>query len=178
MVDPASSAAAPSDASSASPDAIPPPLPARIPKSYDEPRVRREFWPKLKRVIARVPGLADVLALWYYLNSDLAPLKHKVSILATLAYFILPIDAIPDVLGPLGYTDDIAVALGLIRFIGSEVMLPYRRYARLWLKGQAPTDLDPTLLATLAQPRPKTKKGRNSRGEFIDVQAIDVRRET
>lgn len=155
---------------------VPPKLPARIPKDYDERRVRREFWPKLKRTIGRVPGLADVLALWYYLNSDRAPWKHKLSIVATLAYFILPIDAIPDILGPLGYTDDIAVALGLIRFIGSDLMYPYRLYARKWLKGEVPGDLDLEILDTL-QPRPKTKKGRNSRGDFIDVKAVEVRRE-
>ncbi len=154
----------------------PPKLPAKIPKEYDEKRVRREFWPKLKRVIAKVPGLADVLALYYYLNSERAPLRHKMSIVATLAYFILPIDAIPDFLGPLGYTDDIAVALGLISFIGSEVMYPYRMYARKWLKGQVPGDLDLEELDKI-KPTQTLKKGRNSRGEFIDVKPIEVRRE-
>ena len=114
----------------------PPPLPVPIPKNYDDRRVEENFWPKIKRVAAKVPGVADVLALAFYMNSRHAPLEHKVSIMATLAYFVLPIDLIPDFLGVIGYTDDIAVALGLIKFIGSEIMRPYRLYARRWLKGE------------------------------------------
>ncbi len=117
-----------------------------------------------------------MLALWYYMNSERAPLRHKVSILATLAYFLVPLDAIPDILGPLGYTDDIAVALGLIGFIGSEVMHPYRLYARRWLKGEVPGEMDFEELEKM-KPGPASKKGRNARGEFIDVKAVEVRRE-
>lgn len=146
----------------------PPKPPVPIPKSYDERRVREEFWPKLKRAIARVPGLSDVLALYYYLNSDRAPLRHKISILATLAYFILPIDAIPDFLGPLGYTDDIAVALGLISFIGSDIMLPYRIYARRWLRGLVPGDLDLKVLDGIDTDEDLIT---------IDAEAIEVTRE-
>lgn len=114
----------------------PPGLPMKIPREYDEKHVRAGFWPKFKRVAAKVPGASDILALYFYLNSDLAPLQHKISIIATLAYFIMPIDLIPDFLGPLGYTDDVAAALGLIKFIGSEVMQPYRSYAKKWLKSE------------------------------------------
>ena len=92
------------------PPTVPPALPVPIPKSYDEKRVNANFWPKLKRVAAMVPGVSDVLALYYYMNSEKAPLKHKISILATLAYFIMPLDAVPDFIGALGYVDDVAVA--------------------------------------------------------------------
>lgn len=118
------------------PPSAPPALPMRIPREYDEKRVRAGFWPKFKRVAVKIPGASDILALYFYLNSDLAPVKHKLSILATLAYFIMPLDLIPDILGPLGYTDDVAAALGLIKFIGSEVMQPYRDYAKKWLKSE------------------------------------------
>ncbi len=111
----------------------PPQLPIPIPKDYDRRRVEENFWPKLKRVARSVPGISDILALYFYLNSDVAPLKHKISIVATLAYFIIPLDLIPDYLGPIGYVDDVAVALGLIQFIGADVMKPYRTYARKWL---------------------------------------------
>lgn len=110
-----------------------PPIP--IPEDYDEERVEANFWPKLKRVASGVPGVSDILALYFYMNSDKAPLQHKVSILATLAYFIMPLDLLPDFMAALGYTDDVAVALGLIKFIGSDIMKPYRLYARKWLKG-------------------------------------------
>lgn len=114
----------------------PPALPVPVPDDYDQRRVEEDFWPKLKRVAAEVPGVSDLLALYYYMNSDQAPFQHKVAVVATLAYFIMPVDALPDFFGALGYTDDLAVALGLIRFIGSEKMQPYRKYARRWLKGE------------------------------------------
>ncbi len=114
----------------------PPRLPIPIPKEYNEARVRKGFWPKFKRVAAQVPGISEILALYFYLNSDLAPAQHKLSIIATLAYFLIPLDIIPDILGPLGYTDDVFVAMGLIKFIGADIMKPYRAYARKWLKGE------------------------------------------
>lgn len=118
----------------------PPELPVKVPPGYTRKRVEKSFWPKLKRVAGSVPGVADILALYYYMNSDLAPAKHKVSIVLTLAYFIMPLDALPDFIGALGYVDDVAVALGLIRFIGSGVMKPYRIHARKWLRGEVPRD--------------------------------------
>lgn len=114
----------------------PPAPPIPIPKSYTRERVEKNFWPKLKRVVARVPGASDFLALYFYMNSDKAPLQHKLSIVASLAYFIMPMDLMPDFLGAMGYTDDLAVALGLIKFIGSDIMNPYRVYARKWLLGK------------------------------------------
>lgn len=118
--------------------ATPPKPPIPIPAEYDRERVEETFWPKFKRVAAVVPGVADILALYYYMQSEKAPLQHKLSVLATLAYFIMPLDLIPDFLGPIGYVDDIAVAMGLITFIGTDVMKPYRQYARKWLRGQVP----------------------------------------
>ncbi len=113
-----------------------PRLPVPVPKNYDQARVEGNFWPKFKRICSRVPGAADILALYYYMASGAAPVKHKLSVVATLAYFIMPIDAIPDFLGPLGYTDDVAAAMGLIAFIGTGVMAPYRKHARKWLRGE------------------------------------------
>lgn len=43
-------------------------------------------------------------------------------------------------------------------------------------QGQCPGDVDFEILDTL-QPHPKTKKARNTRGDFIDVKAVEVRRE-
>lgn len=119
-----------------------PPLP--IPKSYTAERVDKELWPKAKRIASKVPGVTDVVALAFYMNSARAPLQHKLSIAATLAYFVMPFDIIPDFLGAFGYSDDLAVVAGLIAFIGSEAMKPYRVYAKKWLRGEvADTKADP-----------------------------------
>lgn len=114
------------------------PAPADLADTFTERELEREFWPKLKRVAAVVPGVSEILALYFYMKSPDAGLQHRVSILATLAYFILPFDAIPDFIAGIGYTDDLAIAMGLIKFIGSETMNPYRLYARQWLRNEHP----------------------------------------
>ncbi|RNM19035.1 DUF1232 domain-containing protein, partial [Dickeya undicola] len=44
----------------------------------------------------------------YTLRPD-TPIWAKTTIYASLAYFVLPIDAIPDAIPVVGYTDDLAV---------------------------------------------------------------------
>lgn len=48
------------------------------------------------------------------------PVKEKVKLAGVIAYFISPIDIIPDIIGPFGYIDDIVLAaLALNSFIKS-----------------------------------------------------------
>jgi uncharacterized membrane protein YkvA (DUF1232 family) len=84
----------------------------------NEKTVKQGFWPKLARVLANVP-FADTLVAAYYCAFDkTTPLRVKGILLAALAYFVLPIDAVPDFILGLGFTDDMAVlftAINLIR---------------------------------------------------------------
>lgn len=148
------------------PNRLPPKPPIPIPAKYDKEHVEKNLWPKVKRIAAKVPGVSDVLALYFYMNSDVASLQHKASALASLAYFIIPIDLIPDILGPIGYVDDLAVVSGLIAFIGSEVMKPYRAYARKWLSGGAPAKMPEPSDAKQIAGRP------NESGPIITVDPI------
>lgn len=52
-----------------------------------------------------------VLLLYYTLQKDNVPKKAKAIIIGALAYFIAPIDAIPDFLPIIGYTDDLGALL-------------------------------------------------------------------
>ena len=60
---------------------------------------------------AGVKTVYAALLLYYVLTDSKMPIKDRAVILGALGYFICPVDAIPDLLGPLGYTDDLA-ALG------------------------------------------------------------------
>jgi uncharacterized membrane protein YkvA (DUF1232 family) len=91
-------------------------LPAAI--ARNEKTVRREFWPKLLRVLAHIPFATDLVAAWYCAFDPATPLKVKGILLAALAYFVLPLDTFPDFILGLGFTDDLTVlitAVGLIR---------------------------------------------------------------
>ncbi|MGE3875716.1 MAG: YkvA family protein [Parvibaculaceae bacterium] len=83
----------------------------------NEQKVRAGFWPKLARVFASIPFAADALAAYYCAFDRSTPLKVKGLLLGALAYFVLPLDAVPDFLLGLGFTDDMAVLLATISMI-------------------------------------------------------------
>lgn len=83
----------------------------------NEQKVRVGFWPKLAKVFASIPFAEDALAAYYCAFDRATPLKVKGVLLAALAYFVLPLDAVPDFLLGLGFTDDMAVLLTAISMI-------------------------------------------------------------
>lgn len=81
-------------------------------KNYSEDGL----WKKIGNV-AKKAGLKTVymvLLLYYVLISDSTPKKYKAMIIGALGYFILPLDAIPDFVPAVGYTDDAAALAGAI----------------------------------------------------------------
>ena len=59
-------------------------------------------------------------------------------LLGTLAYFVVPADAIPDILPVLGFTDDAAVLAGAIKFVAGHIKLVHREAARAKLQDLHP----------------------------------------
>lgn len=49
------------------------------------------------------------------------PLKDKAIVIGALGYFILPLDFIPDIMGPMGYTDDIGVMTFALKTIWNNI---------------------------------------------------------
>jgi uncharacterized membrane protein YkvA (DUF1232 family) len=96
----------------------------------NERRVARGFWPKIRKVVARVPFAADALSVWYCARDDATPTAAKGMMLAALAYFVLPADAVPDFIPMLGYTDDAAVFAALIGLVGRNLKPRHREAAR------------------------------------------------
>ena len=92
--------------------------------------VRRAFWPKLAGNLARLPFAEDVVAA-YYCAVDLAtPLRAKGILMAALAYFILPLDAVPDFILGLGFTDDLDVLMAAFGVIRAHLTDQHRERAR------------------------------------------------
>jgi uncharacterized membrane protein YkvA (DUF1232 family) len=101
-----------------------------VTQTSNEAAIARDFWPKLKRSLARIPFAEDVLAAFYCAFDPATPLKVKGILLAALAYFIMPIDVIPDVLLGLGFTDDMAVLYTAISMIRSHMTQTHRDKAK------------------------------------------------
>jgi len=100
----------------------------------DRESVRRRFWIKLKRVVARLPFAEDLLAAYYCAFDKETPRHVQGALLGAIAYFILPFDFIPDMLPVLGFTDDAAVLATAIRLVASHITEDHRRAARAALK--------------------------------------------
>lgn len=94
-----------------------------------ERKVRREFWAKLKRFAARVPFSQDLVSAYYCALDPATPIRVRGMLLAALAYFILPTDFIPDILGGLGFADDIALLSAVIGLVSSHITPIHRAAA-------------------------------------------------
>jgi uncharacterized membrane protein YkvA (DUF1232 family) len=96
----------------------------------DEATVRRWFWTKVKRVAAKLPFIEDLLAAYYCAFDRNTPLQVKAMLVGALAYFVLPFDAVPDMLPLLGFTDDAAVLATAIKLVADHLRPEHREAAR------------------------------------------------
>ena len=98
--------------------------------AQDRDSVRRRFWIKLKRVVAKLPFAEDLLTAYYCAFDRGTPLAVKTSLVGALAYFVLPADVIPDVLPILGFADDAAVLATTINLVSSHIRPEHHTAAR------------------------------------------------
>ncbi|WP_246096700.1 YkvA family protein [Paenibacillus sinopodophylli] len=68
--------------------------------------VEEGFWAKVKRHAAKVPFAKEVVTLYYCSADPNTPLTAKATAIGALAYWILPIDLIPDFIPVAGFVDD------------------------------------------------------------------------
>ena len=104
----------------------------------DDAQVRQGFWPKARRTLGKIPFSEDAVAAFYCATDSATPLPIRATLMGALAYFILPIDAIPDILLGLGYTDDAAIMIAAFTAARMHITEAHRAKARAWLlKAQA-----------------------------------------
>jgi uncharacterized membrane protein YkvA (DUF1232 family) len=92
--------------------------------------LRFRFWRKLVRRGARLPFAADLLAAYCCAFDRDTPLKVKAALIGAIAYFVLPSDAMPDVLPVLGFTDDAAVLATAIKLVAGHITPAHRNAAQ------------------------------------------------
>ena len=92
----------------------------------NEVRVRKGFWSKLGRVATRIPFAGQVVSVYYAARDPETPLAAKGIMMGALAYFVLPTDAIPDILAGIGFTDDAAVIAAVIATMGANIRKRHR----------------------------------------------------
>jgi uncharacterized membrane protein YkvA (DUF1232 family) len=94
-------------------------------KLSDEPRL----WRKLLRVAARISFADSLVAAWYCAVDAATPMHVRGVLLAALAYFVLPADAVPDIVAGIGFTDDAAVLAAVLGTFARHVTPEHRAQA-------------------------------------------------
>ena len=110
-----------------------PPMSDTAELTRNEATVRRGFWEKARRTLGRVPFTEDAVAAFYCATDSATPLAIRATLLGALAYFVLPFDAVPDLLLGLGFTDDAAVLVAAFTAARMHVTEAHRERARDWL---------------------------------------------
>ncbi len=83
---------------------------------YQTQYSRESFFAKVKDC-AKSAGrevLVKAFQLYYTLDNPALPAWARTAIIGAAGYFILPIDAVPDIIPAAGFADDLAVLAGAI----------------------------------------------------------------
>lgn len=96
----------------------------------DENRLFTDAFALLRAIARRIPFAGDALALWYCARDPMTETRVKLIVLAALAYLVMPVDAIPDMLPFLGFTDDAAVIATAVAAVRGAVTDLHRSKAR------------------------------------------------
>jgi len=105
----------------------------------DEDGLKRRFWEKFKRVAGRIPFAEDLVAAFYCATDPKTPSRVKLILLGAIAYFIMPLDAVSDLLPLIGFADDAAVLAAAITQVASSITEEHRAKARKTL-GEAASE--------------------------------------
>lgn len=96
----------------------------------NEQTIRNKFWLKFRETANRIPFSQDVAAAYYCALDPQTPNKVRGILLAALAYFIMPLDTIPDFLLGFGLTDDLTVLTVAFTTISGNITDAHRAAAK------------------------------------------------
>ena len=110
--------------------------------SFDE----GSFWNKLSEfaLSAGKEVVEKALCLYYAAQKPEMPHSARLTVFASLAYFILPTDAVPDLTPLIGYTDDLgALTLALTTiatYVDDDVKIKARTRLQEWFDSNPKKD--------------------------------------
>lgn len=105
----------------------------------NEKIVSEGFVDKARRTLGRIPFTDEAVAAYYCATDSNTPKRVRVTLMAALAYFVIPVDMVPDFIAGLGFTDDAAVFWAAWRAVSGHVTDAHRARARAFL-GKAGRD--------------------------------------
>jgi uncharacterized membrane protein YkvA (DUF1232 family) len=100
------------------------------PEETREARIRERLWATVKRAARSIPFMEEVVAAWYCALDPATSTKVRMTLLAALAYFVAPIDFVPDLLPLIGFGDDAAILMTAIGMVRAHITDDHRKAAK------------------------------------------------
>ncbi|NRG17104.1 DUF1232 domain-containing protein [Rhizobiales bacterium] len=91
------------------------------PEEEQKSKVRDRLFRTARKAARQVPFMEDVIASYYCTLDPATPTKVRTTLLGTLAYFVLPLDVVPDFLLGLGFGDDATVLMAAIAMVRAHI---------------------------------------------------------
>lgn len=102
-------------------------------------RVKKGFWKTARRAGRMIPFMDEVVAAYYCALDEKTPTRVRMTLMAALAYFVLPFDIIPDMLVGIGFTDDVAVLMAALTAVRTHITPAHRIAAREAMRDEGET---------------------------------------
>lgn len=104
------------------------------PEEEQKRTIRQKLLGTARKAARQIPFMEDVVAGYFCALDPATPTKVRATLLAALAYFVLPLDTIPDFLIGVGFGDDATVLMAAIAMIRSHIRDDHYQAARDALK--------------------------------------------
>jgi uncharacterized membrane protein YkvA (DUF1232 family) len=95
-----------------------------------EERVKGGFFATFRKAARYIPFADELVSAYFCALDPQTPHHVRAMLLAALAYFVLPTDAVPDFLVGVGFGDDAAVLLTTIALVRTHISPIHREAAR------------------------------------------------
>jgi len=95
-----------------------------------ERKVRRSFWGTFRKAARQIPFSEELVAAYYCAIDRNTPTRVRAVLLGALAYFVLPVDAIPDFVVGIGFADDASILLTTLGIVRAHITPAHRAAAR------------------------------------------------
>lgn len=99
-------------------------------------KILNAFPDKLSATANKIPFKTQLTAAYFAIKDPNTSIKVKATLAAALAYFILPTDFFPDLIAGIGFTDDFAVLMLVLKRLGPAITKEHYLLARRRLKGE------------------------------------------
>jgi uncharacterized membrane protein YkvA (DUF1232 family) len=93
-------------------------------------KILSTFPDKMSASANKIPFKIQITAAYYAIRDPKTPIRVKATLAAALAYFILPTDFFPDFIAGIGFTDDFAVLMLVLKRLGPAITKEHYQLAR------------------------------------------------